>query len=218
MRTKTLLLTAALSAAGVATSLAQGGAVYSVNAVGYVNVNLTGGAFNLVANPLDAADNTIPALFAELPAQTTIYKFDPASGFVSWLNIGGNWLGSPDASTVSVNPGEGVFIDLPEGEDVTLTFVGEVPQGDLSQEVPAGLSIQASQVPQAGGISSVLGFPAQANDTIFEFVDGAYQSSLFVSGPGWLPGEPEIAVGEAFFVQREGDGGTWSRNFDVNAQ
>ena len=37
MRTKTLLLTAALCAAGIATSKAQ---VYSVNAVGYVNTAL----------------------------------------------------------------------------------------------------------------------------------------------------------------------------------
>ena len=49
MRTKTLLLTAALSAAGIASSMAQ---VYSVNAVGYVNTPLVTG-FNLISNPAE---------------------------------------------------------------------------------------------------------------------------------------------------------------------
>jgi hypothetical protein len=77
MRTKTLLLTAALSAAGVATSMAQG-AVYSVNAVGYVNTPLVAG-FNLVSNPLNntaANGNTIESLFAGVPDGTQVYKFE----------------------------------------------------------------------------------------------------------------------------------------------
>ena len=47
MRTKALLLTAALGLASVATSMAQ--AVYSVNVVGYINLTMKPG-FNLVAN------------------------------------------------------------------------------------------------------------------------------------------------------------------------
>ena len=47
MRTKTLLLTAALAAAGVVSSMAQ---VYSVNSVGYVNLTLPNG-FSMIANP-----------------------------------------------------------------------------------------------------------------------------------------------------------------------
>ena len=39
MRTKTLLLTAALAAAGAATSMAQS-TIYSVNAVGYANITI----------------------------------------------------------------------------------------------------------------------------------------------------------------------------------
>jgi hypothetical protein len=75
MRTKTLLLTAALCAAGIATSKAQ---VYSVNAVGYVNTSLLKG-FNLVSNPLDnkATDgNKIKNLFASLPAGAQVFFFD----------------------------------------------------------------------------------------------------------------------------------------------
>jgi hypothetical protein len=71
MRTKTLLLTAALSAAGVATSMAQ---VYSVNAVGYVNTQLVPG-LNLISNPLEAADNKIKTLLTGVPVNTQVYRF-----------------------------------------------------------------------------------------------------------------------------------------------
>ena len=83
MRTKTLLLTAVLSAAGLASSLAQG-AVYSVNAVGYVNLTVPAG-LSLIANPLDATDNTI-ANVLKVPAGTQIYKFN-GTGFTSMMTL-----------------------------------------------------------------------------------------------------------------------------------
>src|SRR5438105_1479942 len=52
--------------------------VFSVNAVGYVNVQLSPG-FNAVANPLLAQDNSIGALFKNIqggvPGGTTIYRY-----------------------------------------------------------------------------------------------------------------------------------------------
>ena len=80
MRTKSILLGAALLAAGVATSMAQVSNVYSVNVVGYVNLNLTNG-LNLISNPLDAvgnggaASNTIANVFGVVPDGTQVYKF-----------------------------------------------------------------------------------------------------------------------------------------------
>ncbi len=64
MRTKTVILIAAVCAAGAATSMAQ---VFSVNAVGYVNKVIPAGGFAMVSNPLRAATNTIDALFANVP-------------------------------------------------------------------------------------------------------------------------------------------------------
>src|SRR3989304_4197401 len=75
MRTKTLLLTAVVSAAGIATSMAQ---VFSVNAVGYVSKPLQAGKFHLIANPLIASDNSIGKLFAGVPGGTQVFKFDSA--------------------------------------------------------------------------------------------------------------------------------------------
>jgi len=75
MRTKTLLLSAALTAAGVCSSLAQ---VYSVNAVGYVNLVVAPG-LSMIANPLSATDNTLGGVLTTAtgtPFGTQIYQFN----------------------------------------------------------------------------------------------------------------------------------------------
>src|SRR6266498_284074 len=56
MRTKTLLLMAALTIAGVASSFAQ---VYSQNIVGYVTTPVTKSVYKMIANPLNTTNNTI---------------------------------------------------------------------------------------------------------------------------------------------------------------
>src|SRR6267143_1772496 len=101
MRTKTLLLTAVLSAAGVASSLAQ--AVYSVNVVGYVNYPAKA-PFSMIANPLNnTAGNTLNNILPSVPVGTTIYTWN-GTAFVSSVFFG-TW--SPD---LTLAPGEGAFI------------------------------------------------------------------------------------------------------------
>jgi hypothetical protein len=213
MRTKTLLLTAALSAAGIATSMAQ---VFSVNAVGYVNTVLKPG-YNLVSNPLNASANNITTLFAGVPNQTRVFTYN-GSSFTTYTYVGAplnRW--TPDGNAV-VNPGEGVFVFNPGSTDLTVTFVGEVPQGNLSTPLPAGLSIKSSQVPQAGLATTDLGFPAAAGDRIFRYTPGAgYSTFQYVGAPlnRWTPSEPTINVGEAVFVSVPA-AKTWTRNFSVN--
>lgn len=215
MRTKTLLLTAALSAAGIATSMAQ--AVYSVNAVGYVNTTLKPG-FNLISNPLTAADNSINALFgsiAGIPNQLTVYKFGPG-GFVSasYDDLDGNF-GANGALTVL--PGEGVFVLNPTAGNLTVTFVGEVPQGDLKNPLPQGFSIKASQVPQEG-TAAELGLVGEQADQIHKFLGAAgYRTSAYDDLDGaWSPALEPLAVGEAFFLFKVLPGKSWDRTFKVN--
>src|SRR5438128_3848758 len=119
MRTKTLLLAAVLSAAGVASSLAQ---VYSVNAVGYVNVSLTPG-LNLICNPLKVtAGNDLNHVLTGVPDGTTVYTYDTSFHSSSYASFLGGW--SPN---LTVAPGQGFFISVVAAQ--TVTFVGEVPQG-----------------------------------------------------------------------------------------
>jgi hypothetical protein len=210
MRTKTLLFTAALGAVGVTSAVAQ---VYSVNAVGYVNKTLKPG-FTMIANPLDAGQgkNTVGNVFNGLPDGSTAYKYGPAG----WIPNNYSTLFGWDAPNMSANPGEGFFVQVPAGADVTLTFVGEVMQGDLKMDLPSGFAVVASMVPQAGKVATDLKFPVAEGDTIYTYAEPAGYTPVGYSELfGWSPAEPVVAVGEAFWSQKIG-AATWSRTFSVN--
>jgi len=220
MRTKALLLTAALSAAGVATSMAQ--SVFSVNAVGYVNTVVSPG-FNLISNPLTATDNSIATLFKGVPADTAVYKYTSTGFKIAQYDGDLQAFAPPDAAALTVVPGEGVFVKNPTTTAFTITFVGEVSQNNgtthLSHAVPKGLSIQSSEVPQTGTASD-LGLVGSADDTIYQF-DSTNQNYKIYSFDGdllaWSPALVPLKVGEAFFFKSV-NGGTWTRDFSVNSQ
>jgi len=220
MRTKALLLTAALSAAGVATSMAQ--AVYSVNAVGYVNTVIQPG-FNLISNPLKASDNTIANLFKGVPPDTAVYKYNGTSFIIAAYDGDVGAFGPPAAAATTVVPGEGVFIKNPTQNPFTITFVGEVAQNTgttpLSHAIPKGLSIQSSEVPQAGTASD-LKLVGAADDTLYQYdtTTHSYKISAYDGDVGaWGPALSPLKVGEAFFYKST-LGGTWTRDFSVNTQ
>jgi hypothetical protein len=226
MKAKALLLTAALVAAGASTSMAQ---VFSVNAVGYVNRVLTPG-FNLVANPLNAADNSAGSLFKNfqggVPEGTRVFVFKNGQ-YVTllWEALDEAYLPTDEAATL-IPPGTGAFVFVGGNASKTLTFVGEVKQGSLSTPVPQGFSIKASEVPMAGRPDQN-GLPGAAGDRFFRYntTTGAYNSWLFEElDNAWLPtsgvgaaGLPSIDVGEAFFFFRSGAATAWTRTFNVNA-
>jgi hypothetical protein len=228
MRTKTLLLTAALSVAGIASSMAQ--AVYSVNAVGYVNKDLVPG-FNMISNPLDNKapnGNTISNLFltgvqGAIPQSFTVYHFDPViDDFVSTGYDDLDEAFGGDGPGVVIPPGTGMFVFVPGSANVRVTFVGEVPQGAASnQQLPQGFSIKASTVPVAGLVST-MNFPAGQSDTIYEWnaTTQEFESSGYDDlDETWTrDGQeviPNIDVGEAFFLFKV-QAATWTRDFTVN--
>jgi len=205
MRTKTLLLAAAFSAVGAATAMAQ---VYSVNAVGYVNTALKPG-FNLIANPLDAgADNTVAKLFAGLNGDAFLYTYAPGTGF-SVNQYDGEWSNPNQV----LAPGQGFFLRVLNAQ--TVTFVGEVKQGNLSTPLAAGYNLVASQVPQAGKIQTDLGLVLANNEQVLTFNADTQKYTIYTYDDEWLPSEPTIAVGEGVWV-RKGAAGSWTRTFSVN--
>src|SRR5437773_7277283 len=154
MRTKTLLLTAALAMGGVASSMAQ---VYSQNVVGYVNLTISN-TFTMIANPLNGpgGSNTLGTILPNAPAGAGIYKFNgttfenkvtfgtPATGWIGGVAGAGN-------GTV-LAPGQGAFIQISGATPAapsTITFVGEVRDGSTSITIPAGFSIASSVLPVA---------------------------------------------------------------------
>ena len=108
MRTKTLLLSVALGAAGAASSWAQT-PVYSVNAVGYVNLTVTN-SFQMIANQLNAADSKISTFLPSPPGGTQIFAWN-GLGFDTFEYIAGiGWFPNGDAT---LTPGGGVFLHNP---------------------------------------------------------------------------------------------------------
>lgn len=213
MRTKTLLLTAALGVAAAATTMAQ---VYSVNAVGYVNVDLAKG-WNLKNNPLlNQTDNSVKTLLGDMPMLTTVYKWTGTKWDVSVYYGDGEW--DPN---INLLPGEGFWVFLPaDGPDkVTVTFVGEVLQGEASNmSVGAGFQLVGSKVPQAGKLMKDLKFPAEVLDTVYQWDAGLqkYKIPAVYYGDGeWDPADPDVAVAEGFWSLKE-TAQNWVRNFSVN--
>jgi hypothetical protein len=234
MRTKTLLLTAALTAAGIASSMAQ---VYSVNAVGYVNVTLKKG-YNLISNPLNNAGNTIGELIpvnSNLPDGTVLVTWNANLG-----TIGGFDSDAPafypgivwDPAGPALPPGQAFYLYIPEASPnatYTVTFVGEVPQGNLSVDMVGSgrYNSIATPVPQTGTISTDLKFTPSDGDTLLKwdsnknppgFADLVY---VYNDGVGWNDGnqvvEPTIGISEGFFLLRTSTTGVdWTRSFSVN--
>jgi hypothetical protein len=214
MRTKTLLLTAALSAAGIASSMAQ---VYSVNLVGYINKSLPQG-FYLMANQLNnGSGNKVTELLPNPPDGTFVYKFN-GSGYTSIAFFDGAWEGSDLNMTAA--PGEGAYIKSPTAH--TVTFVGEVV---LTSDVTIsnGYSIASSVIPQSAPLDQ-LGFPAVEGDFLYFYnnTSGGYNSAAFFDGawegtgyPG-APGAPVPDIAQSFFIKHSGAATHWTRTFTVN--
>jgi hypothetical protein len=191
-------------------------AVYSVNAVGYVNTTLQPG-YNLISNPLVGTDNTVNTLFKGLPFGTQVYKFNGTTFKTATYDEFDEAYLPADAGSQTVMPGEGVFVRNPTSTAVTVTFVGEVPQGQLDNPLPKGLSIRSSMVPQAG-TAAELGLQGEPGDQFFQFnaTTQSYKTSTFDEFDlDWLPALSPLKVGEAFFL-RKVSAGTWTRNFNVN--
>jgi len=228
MRAKTLLLIAAVGAAGVATSMAQ---VFSVNAVGYVNKTIPKNGFAMVTNPLKAATNTINALFQPVPVGFQVFIYTPGKGFDvgTFDDLEGAFIPA-SVGGATLLPGQGVFAKNPTANDVTITFVGEVMQGTgLTTPLVPGLQIVGSQVPQAGTASD-LGLPHTTEqgmtpgDQVFQFITNdpvaANNQKYYVSTfddleNNFLPALKPLDVGEAIFVKLA-KANSWKRDFSVN--
>jgi hypothetical protein len=227
MRTKTLILTVALSAAGIATSMAQ---VYSVNAVGYVNQTVPSG-YSMVANPFITATNTLDALLpaTQVPALLTLFKYGPGGYTVATADdLAGEWIsnGTNIGPFLTIDFGDGVFLLNPSAP-FTVTWVGEVAQNPapatpVMNPLVTGYQIKSSKIPQAGKITTDLGYPPLDFDTLFKFntMTQGYEvhtydeleAKWFRNG---VENEPLVGIAESVFLLRSA-GGSWNRNFTVN--
>jgi hypothetical protein len=224
MRTKALILGAALLAAGVATSMAQSN-VYSVNVVGYVNATIPAGGFSMLSNPLLATSNDFNSLLSALPNNSIkVYEWLPLSaGFNIYTKRSTGFSGYDGHA---INPGQGFFVQNTGVSPVTNTFVGQVMQGTNSVSYLSGgsFSMISSPAPITGGIETSLGFPAVQNDKLYQWDPIGQGYVIFTRrASSWSggTGEPQIGVtalygpAEGFFYTSTA-GGTWNQVFTVH--
>jgi hypothetical protein len=219
MRTKTLLLSGVVAALSSATVMAQ---VYSLNAVGYINVTIVPG-FSIIANQLNTTNNDIsPLLDSQLldggHIGVELFKYNAAGGsFSSFTTTASGWS-SAGVTTTTLNPGEAAFIYNPFLTNFTLTFVGTVLQGSLTNSLLQGFNLASSIVPQSGALDTALGLVPNSGDEVFILqTSGSYTADTW-TGIAWSTGSaPVPAVGQGFFYYTPSASGlSWVRTFNVN--
>lgn len=213
MRTKALFVAAATGIAALTTSMAQ---VYSVNVVGYINLDLQNG-FNLVANQLDNGNGNliVDVLGDQLPEGSGVFKFVPSLGTYQSLSYSfGSWAGSAEALAETMAPGEAVFVNSIGASTVTL--VGEVMEGAQDVDLPLGFSTFSAVAPVVTDLSAAeVAFPVEDGDSfwVFDASTQGYVPSSYSFG-AWSPAALVLEVGQAAWVNKI-TAQTWTRDFTV---
>jgi hypothetical protein len=214
MRTKTLLCAAILSA-GVATSMAQSN-VYSLNVVGYYNVEVHADSSSIrvmIANQLhttnDVLSNVLPGPY---PDGTVFFFYSGSFTPSAWDtdNSPPSWdLDFP------LPPGTGGFITSPS--HISLTFMGEVSQGSLTNKLRRNAKRIVAPVPPVQLSLSQMNLPGEDGDVVFPYRAGYIPSAWDTdnSPPTWDL-DFTFRVGEGFFYQKgPGTQTNWVYNFTV---
>jgi len=161
-------------------------------------------------------------LFQPVPAGFQVYVYTQGKGFDvgAFDDLEGAFIPASVGNAV-IEPGKGVFVRNGSAADVTITFVGEVMQGTLTNPLAPGLQIVGSQVPQEGTASD-LGLPHTTaggmtpGDQVYQFTGAGYYVSTFDDlEDNFVPPLKPLAVGEAIFVKLA-KANSWNRTFSVN--
>jgi len=173
------------------------GTVVSENAVGYATINLPPG-YSMIANPLHAPSNTVSSILSGMPEGTTLNKFDTQLFRLTENAVrAGKWI-HPDETLV---PGEGAIFFNPTSDSKTVTFSGDVMQGNLLLPIAAGFSIRSSQIPKPGRLHTDLGFPISVGDVVHFFDRDRQKYVISEYDPQkWDSNPPLVGVGEAFWI------------------
>jgi hypothetical protein len=208
MRTKTLL---GLTALAVSALTAVGAEVYSLNVVGYVNVQIDAGtpaspSFKLIGNPLSASpNNTVASVFGtQVPAGASLYTWTGVDFSENGSYGGGTW----DDDTVDVSPGVGFFVKN-TGAAFPITFVGEVLSGPRTNVMDKFFNLVSAKVPLAGDLQTNPNLNltnAVAGDSLLKWTGFDYAENGYYGGGTW-DDTPSVVVPEGFFY-KENPAGT----------
>jgi len=191
--------------------------VYSVNVVGYVTVTLSGNNFRLLSVPLISTNTTLSTLIPNPAPGMRFWRFVPTpapNGTWTIIDEDGGWTGDCPLAA-----GDGFFVKLAQpGDSLTITFVGEVAEKTASNKnLPPGMSMQGSLVPQAGAIDDVntLNVPGVDGNRIWAMNEnGSWKNTADYDG-GWTA-STSIGVADGFwYLNSTQNPIPWNRNFTV---
>jgi len=235
MRTKALVLTAALVAVGALSSMAQSN-VYSLNVVGYVNVPLVSG-YTLVTAQLSGTNNSIATVMgASFPSGVAVFKWNAASQSLgnadTWYNTdvapAAGWYDSNNnPSTTTLSLGESFFVNSPVATNVT--FIGTVSQATNTVAIGIGYSFVGLPVPLSADLTtnstytlpSIPGLALFTFNTTAQSYDNAitYYDTSVAPVAGWYDSNNNPAsiipkVGQGFLLNSTVTG-SWKPSFTV---
>jgi hypothetical protein len=192
--------------------------VTSVNVVGFVNVTLPTDGWYILANPLNNTNNNLSTLLnpsTGLPATVDCYTYTPGAGYVNYSYYGDlGW--NPD---VPINPGQAFWLNVTSdgaggvNAPFKLTFIGEVPQGNLTTPLSTGWNLVSSQVPQAGNLTVDLGYTSADDDDLYTWEGGNWVDHSPDLAGGFNP-PVQLGIGQGFFLFKT-SASSWARNFTV---
>jgi hypothetical protein len=197
MRTKNLLLTAAVLAAGLGSAVAQSN-VYSVNIVGYVNKPLATNALELIQNPLSDGTNTLNSTLGALGTGSQAFVWN-GSGYSTASKPKAVW--NPD---LAVPTGLGMFVRR-QGPTGTNTFVGSVVANvgtSVTNVLAANVTtLVGSLLPYADTLNGTnLGLAGAPTGSILYKWNGTGYTTSSKPKAVWNP-DLSIGVGEGFFIK-----------------
>lgn len=225
MRTKTILLSALLGTVGSVSLMAQSTNVYSLNAVGYINIAVQPG-FNMVSCPLIASpDNTINTLLTNNTGtykKWQFYAFNATTGtYTEDIGTASGWANN---GVETLDPGQAAWLYNPSNSVTTVTFVGTVPQGTLTNTILPGFNLISTIVPTSGDIvtNSIMNYTnAVKKDQVYTWSPATQTYTEYIAGAGgsWPAGDPvQPIVGGGFFYYSAaaGTNNYWVENFSVS--
>jgi hypothetical protein len=229
MRTKTMLLSALLGALGSVSVMAQTN-VYSLNAVGYINVTLNPG-YNIVSCPLICSpDNTINTLLGPDTngqyKKWQIYGWNPTASPQAFIPESGGPSGWANGGTQTINPGQAVWIENQSNITTTVTFVGTVPTGSLTNAIYPGYNLISSIVPASGDLltNSIMNLTNQPTkkDQVYTYnpvpSPGAFTGYSAGGNPAAWTSDPQLpSVGGGFWYESQSAATNyWVENYSVS--
>jgi hypothetical protein len=178
--------------------------------VGFINVVVpaknpnNSSAYVTLANQLfnPTGSNTLDVLFNVLPVQSQALTLIPPSGSFFTALKGGSpayWN-----YNLVLDPRQGAAVVHAGGSNpVTVTFIGEVPQGpQVNTNFPTsvgGLSLMASIVPRTGTLDDLV-FPALDGDQVQQWQGQQWVTTGTRTNGYWIPSPPIIQIGESFLL------------------